>query len=153
MTTRLWLSLAVVTLLAVPSFAQFRPREFQDVDETGWTGEVSYAAGEYMDNPCTAVQDLVWVEYSADVFGQQPDAGIDRYQFDESTTMSGAYATSGTSSSDVAYAATFSTRTYHKVNTSDNFHVVTVYTFNPATQAITITRETACGNGLPDSPQ
>lgn len=106
-----------------------------------------------MDNPCTAILDRVWVDYSTYASGLQTEAGVDRYQLSENTSMTGIYATSGSASSDVAYGATFSQRMYHKVNTSDNFHVVTVITFNPAIKSMTLSLETACGDGSPDSAQ
>lgn len=140
--------------MAVPAFAQFQPRQIVGVEEgEAWSGGGSYRQGQYMDNPCTAVQDYVWVDYQAYVDGWQEEAGVDRYLFDESTTMGGMYSASGTSLSDVGYGATFTVRKYHKVNTSDNFHVVTVITFNPVMRSTTMSVETACGNGLPDSPQ
>jgi len=106
-----------------------------------------------MDNPCTAIQDWVWVNYSTYASGLQTAAGVDRYQLSENTSMSGTYATSGSGSADVAYSQTFSQRMYHKVNTPDNFHVVTVITFNPGSKAMTLSLETACGNGMPDSTE
>ncbi|HEX6083572.1 MAG TPA: hypothetical protein VF266_03545 [Thermoanaerobaculia bacterium] len=119
----------------------------------GWSGGSSYDAGRYVDNPCTSWQDLVWINYQAYANGVQPDAGVNRYQFNESTTMSGTYATSGTSNSDVAYKTAYTTRHYHKVNTSDNFHVVTVINFDPASRYTSVTMETACGDGTPSSAQ
>ena len=106
-----------------------------------------------MDNPCTAVQDYVWINYQAYANGSQPDAGVNRYQFTESTTMSGMYATSGTGQSDVGYGQPYSVRHYHKVNTSDMFHVVTVINFDPASRYTGVTYETACGDGTPSSAQ
>ncbi|HEX6083571.1 MAG TPA: hypothetical protein VF266_03540 [Thermoanaerobaculia bacterium] len=149
---RIWFLLAVALLVAIPASAQFRPREISDVEE-GWSGESSYSNGQYLDNPCTAVQDWLWVDYQAYVSGWQAQAGVDRYLFDESTTMGGMYSASGTSLSDVGYGAPFTVRKYHKVNTADQFHVVTVITFNPATRTTTMSMETACGNGMPDSAQ
>ena len=67
--------------------------------------------------------------------------------------MSGTYATTGSGSADVGYSQAFSQRMYHKVNTTDNFHVVTVINFNPATKTMSLSLETACGNGLPDSAE
>src|SRR5688572_25988053 len=115
MKTRIWFLLAVVSLMAIPAFAQFRPREVIGVEEEPWSGESSYSQGQYLDNPCTAVADWLWVDYQAYVSGSQEEVGVDRYLFDESTTMSGIYAASGTSSSDVGYSAQFTVRKYHKV--------------------------------------
>lgn len=119
----------------------------------GWSGGSSYQDGKYMDNPCTAVQDLVWINYSAYANGVQPEANVNRYQFNESTTVSGMYATSGSGQSDVAYASPYTVRYYHKVNTSDMFHVVTVVSFDPASRYTGVTYETACGDGTPGSAQ
>lgn len=157
MNKRNWLLLAALTLFAIPSFAQVQPRQLmvdREVDDGGgWSGSTTVQQGRYLDNPCTAVQDLVWVNYEAYADGLQPEDGVQRYQFAENTSMAGSYAASGTSDADIAYGTTFSTRKYHKVNTPDDFHVVTVITFNPVTEAMTLTLETACGNGLPDSLQ
>lgn len=124
-----------------------------DCDLGGWSGGGSYEEGQYLDNPCTSVKDLVWVTYKAYANGVQPVKGVDRYQFSESTTMTGTYATSGSGKADVAYTAPYSTRHYHKVNTSDMFHVVTVINFDPASRYTSVTVETACGNGMPSSAQ
>lgn len=165
MKNRLWILLIIVAACAVPTFGQTLqaaeddgPTQEQrciDCDSGGvaWAGDSSYEEGQYMDNPCTAVQDWVWVTYSAYAKGVQTQADVHRYQLSENTTMSGAYATTGTGKSDVGYGATFSNRMYHKVNTPDNFHVVTVVTFNPSTKTMTLSVERACGTGLPDSPQ
>jgi len=163
MKNKIWM-LLIVAVCAVPAFGQARPGTGDatsdqiclDCDPTGgggWAGDTSYQEGQYMDNPCTAIQDWVWVNYSTYASGLQTEAGVDRYQLSENTSMSGTYATSGSGSADVAYAQTFSQRMYHKVNTPDNFHVVTVITFDPATKAMSLSLETACGNGLPDSAQ
>jgi hypothetical protein len=155
MNKRLWILLAAVALCSIPMFGQSMFQELRPIDETdyGWSGSADYNDGQYMDNPCTAVQDWVWVNYSAYVQGAQTAAGVDRYLFDESTTMGGAYAASGNSFTDVGYTNTVSMRQYHKVNTPDNFHVVTVVTFDPASQWTTLSVETACGDGSPSSTQ
>lgn len=162
MKSRFWI-LLLVAASAVPAFGQVQLEDEEpateqrciDCESGGdvWSGGSTYEEGRYLDNPCTAVQDLVWVDYSAYASGAQTAAGVNRYQFSESTTMSGSYATSGTGSADVAYGAAFSQRMYHKVNTSDDFHVVTVVNFDPATKAMTLGLETACGNGMPDSKE
>ena len=155
MKIRIWVLFVVMAVFAVPSFAQ--RYYYEDVinpdDGGGWSGEVSYAQGQYMDNPCTAVQDWVWVSYTADVAGFQEVANVDQYLFEENTTMAGSYSTSGSSVSDVAYAPPFTLRKYHKVNTYDNFHVVTVINFYPSSKTTSVAVETACGNGMPDSAQ
>jgi hypothetical protein len=154
MKIRILILLVAVAVFAIPSYAQFQDLRPIEVDEGGgWSGETSYSNGEYLDNPCTAVQDWVWVDYSAYVQGEQEAAGVDRYFFNESTTMGGMYAASGASKADIGYGASFATRKYHKVNTPDNFHVVTVINFDPAYQYTWVTMETACGNGMPDSAQ
>ena len=153
---RIFIFSLVVAVFAVPAFAQtqyqmMRPAE--EIESGGWAADTSYNQGQYLQNPCTAVDDWVWVNYAAYVAGAQKEAGVNRYLFDESTTVGGAYAASGASQSDVAYASTLALRQYHKVNTPDNFHVVTVINFSPATKATTVTVETACGNGMPDSKE
>ena len=153
MKTRIWMSFVLAALFAIPSFAQFQPREFEKEGSEGWSGSSTYSTGRYLDNPCTAVQDLYWVDYAAYAEGAQAEAGVNRWMFNEDTTMGGAYAASGTSSFDVGYGSQFSIRNYHKVNTSDAFHIVTVITFNPAFKTTTLTLETACGDGSPDSAQ
>ncbi|HEX6100037.1 MAG TPA: hypothetical protein VF432_27240 [Thermoanaerobaculia bacterium] len=158
MTLRTWILLTVVAVFALPAFAQ---RYYQDeviTGETGggWSGEISYATGQYLDNPCTAVVDWVWVSYGVDLYqeGQALATGNQRVLFDEQTSMSGAYSTAGASQSDVEYMPQpYTLRKYHKVNTYDNFHVVTVIDFDPATRQSTVSLETACGNGMPDSSQ
>lgn len=165
MKNRISILLLIVAACAVPMFGQ----TFQADDDGatteqrcidcdlsgggGWSGSSSYEEGQYMDNPCTAVQDWVWVNYSAYASGLQTQADVDRYQLSENTTMSGTYAATGSANSDVGYGATFSQRMYHKVNTPDDFHVVTVVTFNPGTKTMTLSVERACGNGMPDSVQ
>ena len=156
MKIRMLLLLIAVALFATPCFAQFmNEREITADDGSGgWSGSTSYSNGQYLDNPCTAVQDFVWVDFAAYVDGLQPEADVDRYQLAERTTMSGTiYSASGSSQSDVAYSPAFAVRKYHKVNTYDDFHVVTVLNFNPAYKTMTVTVETACGNGMPDSKE
>jgi hypothetical protein len=155
MKIRICILLVVMAVFALPSFAQryYLPEEIGPDDGGGWSGEVSYSQGQYMDNPCTAVQDWVWVNYSAYVEGAQAEANTDRYLLSEDTTMGGSYSAAGSSLSDVAYSTPFTLRKYHKVNTYDNFHVVTVINFYPASKDTTVGVETACGNGMPDSAQ
>ena len=159
MKTRIWILCAVLAAFAVPSFAQYNDRQLlREVDENdggggGWYGVSTYRQGRYLENPCTPVQDLVWVDYSAYLEGEQQTAGFDRYLFDESTTMGGMYAASGTAQSDVTYHSPLAIRNYYKVNTSDDFHVVTVINFDPASQYTSLTVETACGDGSPDSKE
>ncbi len=158
MKNRLRLLLAAAALFALPVLAQqdIEPERFPDESpsvEAGWSGIDSYSTGQYLDNPCTAIQDWVWVDYAAYVEGLQPAKGIDTYLFDESTQMSGMYAASGASSANVGYGKTVSMRQYYKVNTGDAFHVVTVVTFDPAAQTTTLSLETACGDGSPASKE
>lgn len=155
MNKRIWILFVALAVLTVPAFGQFHQIREIDNEESpgGWSGVSTVSNGNYLDNPCTATQDWVWVDYSAWVEGTQAAAGVDRYLFDESTSMNGMYAAKGGSQTDVAYAEPVELRQYHKVNTSDNFHVVTVINFDPASRSTYVTMETACGNGMPDSPQ
>ena len=154
MKLRLWI-LLIVAVSAIPAFGQYQQiREINAEDGGGgWSGTSTMNNGQYLDNPCTAAYDWVWVDYQAYVDGAQAEAGLDRYLFEETTNMAGSYKASGTSVSDVDYSQEVSLRKYHKVNTPDNFHVVTVITFNPATKAPTLSLETACGDGSPDSKE
>jgi len=151
MKTQILAMFVVMAVFALPAFAQFQPR--MPIEADAWSGSTSYEQGQYMDNPCTAVQDWVWVNYSAYADGMQAQPGVNRFLFNEQTSMGGMYAAAGTSGADVAYGNAVSLRQYHKVNTGDNFHVVTVINFNPATQTMSLSLETACGNGMPDSAQ
>lgn len=154
MKLRLWILLVLLAVCAMPAFGQYQVNEVIGSDDGGgWSGSSAYEQGQYLDNPCTAVQDWMWVNYQAYVDGEQTEAGVNRYLFDESTTLAGAYAAKGSSSDDVEYWQQVSLRKYHKVNTPDNFHVVTVITFNPATKAPVLSVETACGDGSPDSKE
>ena len=162
MKTRILLLLITAAVIAVPSFAQshvyYYPTVIEPADDGGgaWSGDYDYGTGIYLDNPCTMIQDWVYVSY--DVYLEQIGmkmAGSDRYRITETTSMAGSYSASGTSSADVTYTGkAFSTREYHKVtSTYDEFHVVTVINVDPATQETTVDIETACGNGMPDSKQ
>ena len=154
MKIRISVLLVAVALFAIPSYAQYQELRPIEVDGGGgWYGESSYSNGQSLDNPCTAAYDPLYVDYSAYVQGAQLEAGIDRYLFNESTTVGGGYSASGASESDVGYSAAFAVRKYHKVNTLDNFHVVTVINFDPGSQYTWVSVETACGNGMPDSAQ
>jgi hypothetical protein len=166
MKTRICILLIIVAACTVSTFGQVMTPERDDESTSnqmcldcdgggggGWSGSSSYDQGQYLDNPCTAVQDWVYVDYQAYVQGAQQEAGVARYLFDESTNVAGSYAASGSAQSDVGYGATFTQRYYHKVNTYDNFHVVTVVTFTPGSNTTTVGVETACGNGMPDSAQ
>lgn len=156
MKIRSFISFLAVAVLAVPSFAAV-PRLGGGSDTTEvWSEVDSYDLGTYMDNPCTAVLDSVWVNYTVDLTkkGQTTSSG-QRVLFDERTTMSGtSYAASGSTIADVAYQEKpFTIRQYHKVNTVDDFHVVTVIDFDPAKRRTTVSVERACGNGRPDSAE
>jgi hypothetical protein len=154
MKIRIGLLLVVTALFAVPSFAQRYYLDDQiNPNDGAWSDSASYEQGQYMDNPCTSIQDWVWVNYSAYAQAAQKAAGTDDYLVDESTTMGGMYKASGSSQSDVGYARAFTTRYYHKVDTPDAFHVVTVITVDPTSKYTTLAVETACGNGMPDSKE
>lgn len=155
MKIRLLMLCVVMALFAVPSFAQryYMEDTIQPDDGGGWYDASSYQQGQYLDNPCTAVVDYVWVDYSAYVESAQKEAGVDRYVLADTTTMGGIYRASGTAEADVAYAAPFTIRNYYKVNTSDDFHVVTVVNLDPSARYTSVTVETACGNGTPDSKE
>lgn len=155
MKLRLWLLCAVMTLFAVPSFAQYEAEMDVISPDTGdvWYGSSSYEEGQYLDNPCTSVTDYVWVNYSAYVESAQKEAGVDRYLLSDSTNMGGGLSASGWAQADVGYPAAFTIRNYYKVNTADDFHVVTVVTVDPAAKYTGVAVETACGNGMPDSKE
>jgi hypothetical protein len=157
MKIRILILIAAAAVLAVPTYAQLSQyQELRPIDsESGaWSDSTSYSQGQYMDNPCTAAQDYVWVNYSAYVEAAEAAASVDRYLFNEDTTLGGGtYTASGSSSADVAYTASFSLRQYHKVNTYDDFHVVTVINFDPGSRYTWVDVETACGNGMPDSKE
>jgi hypothetical protein len=159
MNNRIWILLLIVAACAVPVFGQVQQQIEVPPDDGGsgggggWYFSSSYEQGQYMDNPCTAVQDWVWVNYSAYVESAQKEAGLNRYLVNDSTSVGGMYAASGTAQADVGYSAPFSIRNYYKVNTGDDFHVVTVATLDPSSQYTSVTVETACGNGLPDSKE
>lgn len=157
MKLRMWILLIILAVCAVPLFAQtaIRPVVGDDgtTTEGTWSGTTSYRQGKYLDNPCTYWEDLVLVDYSAYVQSAQKEAGADRWLFNESTSVSGDYAATGTSLSDVAYASPVSIRKYYKVNTADDFHVVTVINFDPVALTTAVTVETACGNGMPDAKE
>ncbi|MEA2462442.1 MAG: hypothetical protein QOJ98_189 [Acidobacteriota bacterium] len=158
MKTRILILFIAMAAFAIPSFAQ---RYYLDEPIGGdapgaYSGDYNYGVGAYLDNPCTAVQDWVYVNYS--VYLEQEGvkvSGADRYLLAETMSLAGSYSAAGTSTADVTYTGmAFTTRQYHKVtSTYDNFHVVTVINVDPATQQTTVSLETACGNGLPDSPQ
>jgi hypothetical protein len=159
MKTRILFLMIAMMVFAVPSFAQYYYSEPIIEDGGGggaWSGAYDYGTGVYLDNPCTMIQDWVYVSYDVDLqqIGEKM-AGSDRYKLTETTSMAGSYSASGTSNADVTYTGkAFSTREYHKVtSTYDAFHVVTVINVDPATQETTVDIETACGNGMPDSAQ
>jgi hypothetical protein len=139
----------VLAALAVPSFAQ---KSLRMIEEPAETAGSTYDLDNYLDNPCTASYDRVWVDYSVYLEQAYADAN-DRVIFDEMTSVDGTYKAAGQTRSDVAYAAPFTLRKYHKVNTADDFHVVTVIDFYPSTKATYVSIETACGNGMPDAKE
>jgi hypothetical protein len=165
MKTRIWILLVVLAAFAVPSFAQYDDAQYdrfreieQPIDDGGGFGIASVEtldAATYLDNPCTAAYDWVYVDYSVYLEQESMQTAIgDRYLFDENTSVGGSYAAAGASRSDVMYKAEpFTLRQYHKVNTPDAFHVVTVIDYDPIYQQTYLSIETACGNGMPDSAQ
>lgn len=154
MKLRLSLLCMMLGLFALPTFAQRYYMDDTIQPDTGWAESASYNQGQYLDNPCTAAVDYVWVNYSAYVESAQKEAGVDRYTLLDSTTVGGGmYSASGTKEADIGYPGAFSIRNYYKVNTSDNFHVVTVVNLDPASRYTGVTVETACGNGMPDSKE
>ena len=155
MKTRAWMFVVVVALCAGSALAQ-KVQDMRPVGDGSWTDSSTHSLGEYLDNPCTALQDWVWVSYDVSLYqeGKLTASGDERVLFSESTAVDGGYSASGSSQSDVIYKQQpYTLRKYHKVNTADDFHVVTVIDFDPATNGTTVTKETACGNGMPDSAQ
>ena len=153
----IWI-LVVATMLSVPALGQeyLQMEEFSGEDTSssgGWSGVSTYNNGQYVDNPCTATYDPVWVSLDVWVEGTQLLAGYDRYVFDESTTASGSYSAYGASQSDLTYPQAVTMRQYKKMNTYDQFHLVTVVNFDPYTRGISTSIETACGDGTPGSLQ
>lgn len=158
---------AALAVVAVPSFGSDEAgmnsyqmlRPVEPIEEPGYGEPVywydSYDTGTYLDNPCTAVQDWVYVDYNVYLSQEAYQSGTsDRYLFDESTYMGGGYATTGSTQADVGYKMQpFTLRQYHKVNTYDDFHVVTVIDFDPASLQSYMSIETACGDGTPASAQ
>lgn len=155
MKIKTWILLAALVLLAIPAMADdsqmLMQEEIAVTTDESWGG--SYEIGTYMENPCTAVEDWVLVDYN--VFLEQGTFdGVDRYIFDESASLSSSsYYANGTALSDVTYSTPYTLRTYHKVNTADDFHVVTLVDFYPSTRETYVSVETACGDGTPSSSQ
>lgn len=149
MKIRIWILFVVVAVFSLPAFAQ--RYYYEDVISPDTQG-ASYDLDRYMDNPCTATYDPVWVDYNVYLEQAYSDAN-DRFRFDEMTSVGGTYKAAGSTTSDVGYTQPFTLRKYHKVNTSDNFHVVTVINFYPASRYTDVTVETACGDGSPDSKE
>lgn len=149
MKLRTWMLAIVVAVMSVPAFAQ---RYYEMEMITPETDAGTYDLDTYMDNPCTATWDRVYVDYNVYLEQAYADAN-DRFIFDEQTSMAGTYRAAGSTQSDVAHTQPFTLRKYHKVNTSDNFHVVTVIDFYPSTRETYVSVETACGNGMPDSKE
>jgi hypothetical protein len=154
MKTTKWILFVLVALFAVPAFAQHFELE-REINESDGGGGGSFDVGQYLDNPCTPEYDWTYVDYNVLVEqAYMETGGVGRYLFNEATQASSTrYSAAGTSKSDVTYATPFTLRKYHKVNTFDNFHVVTVIDFDPATESTSVSVETACGTGLPDSAQ
>ena len=157
-----WMLFVLVALFAVPAFAQHDimmeevAREDQVMVEDSWYGTYDLN-GTYMDNPCTWEEDWTLVDYDVALYQEHwksATSGSEGFFFDEGTTMSSSqYGAYGSSQSDVSYDTSFTLRQYHKVNTWDNFHVVTVIDFDPASHQTYVSVETACGDGTPNSAQ
>ena len=148
MNVKTWIVCAALAACAVPALAQERMRMIDEPLETA----DHYELDSYLDNPCTSYYDRVYVDYS--VYLEKAIAETnDRFIFAEQTAVAGTYKAAGSTTSDVSYKAPFTIRKYHKVNTSDLFHVVTVIHHDPAARYTNVTIETACGNGMPDSAQ
>lgn len=156
MTIRSLVMFVAVAGVAVSSFAAVpRLGGGSDTIEV-WSESESYDLGSYLDNPCTAVLDRVWVDYKVELTKNgKSTSSSHRVIFDERTSVSGvAYTASGATTTDVTYQEKpYTIRKYHKVKTADDFHVVTVIDFDPARRKTNVSVETACGNGLPDSAE
>lgn len=159
MKTRTWILFVVLAVFAVPMFAQQYATQPYLQPEESYPG--SYELAMVMDNPCTAEVDWIDVDYNVDIYQQLwKTNGTNRVQLEENMAMDGrnqyGYATYayGWSKSDVAYGSqVFEDRKYHKVNTPDQFHVVTVIQVDPVTGEMKVSVETACGDGSPDSKE
>ena len=144
--------IAALALLALPAIADER---FPEPHVMIMPVEESYSLGTYMDNPCTAYEDYVLVDYNVHLYHEEMQSGSSqRFYLDDTTNMgSSQYAAYGSVANDVAYSIPFTVRNYYKVNTYDNFHVVTVIDFDPSTRSTSVSVETACGDGTPGSAQ
>jgi hypothetical protein len=161
MKTRNWILFVALAVFAVPTFAQQYATQPYIEPDVYYGGE-AYAVAMVMDNPCTAETDWIDVDYNVDIYQQlwQTSNGTNRVQLEENMAMDGrnqyGYATYayGWSKSDIAYGSQpVEDRKYHKVNTPDQFHVVTVIQVDPVTGEMKVSVETACGDGSPDSKE
>ena len=159
MKIRISILLVVLALFAIPSFAQYQDREllYDDggINEGGgggWADTYSYQNGGYFDNPCTATVDWAWYAYdlSVEQEGKEAMSSLDLL-FNEQTTISGSYSVAASSQSDVTYKQPLEIRKYRRANWYDQFHLVTVMRFDPATRTTALSMEAVCGNGMPDS--
>ena len=161
---RISMLLVVMAVFAVPSFAQYdhqyHEREIMYDDgggDTGggggvWLDTYNYENGSYFDNPCTAAIDWGWYAYNLSVeqAGKEVLSGLN-LQFNEQTSISGSYSVNATSESRVIYNEPVEIRQYRRANWYDQFHLVTVMRFDPATRDTTLSMEAVCGDGMPDS--
>ena len=158
MKIRISILLVVMAVFAIPSFAQHDHQLIQIDDGSGgggggWSDSYSYQNGAYFDNPCTATADWGWYTYNLSVQqeGKEETAKLDLL-FNEQTTIGGSYSVADTSQSDVTYSEQpLEIRQYRRANWYDNFHLVTVMRFDPATRQTTLSMEAVCSNGMPDS--
>ena len=159
MKIRISLLFIALAVFAIPTFAQSNYEQLRQIEYEdgggggGWSDSVSHQNGGYFDNPCTATVDWAWYAYDVAVYqeGKEALSNLDLL-FDEQTSISGSYSVAGSSQSDVNYKQQpLEIRKYRPANWYDKFHLVTVIRFDPATRTTSVTMETACGNGMPDS--
>jgi hypothetical protein len=160
MKIRISILLVVMAVFAVPSFAQYDDREIMyddgGIDEGGggggWVDTYSYQNGSYFDNPCTTTADWAWYTYdlSLEQEGKEALSNLDLL-FNEQTTIGGSYSVADTSQSDVTYKEPLEIRQYRRANWYDNFHLVTVMRFDPATRQTTLSMEAVCSDGTPNA--
>ena len=159
MKLRITLLLVALAVFAIPTFAQSNYQQLREIDRPAdegggsWSGTYSYENGSYFDNPCTATVDWAWYTYdlSVDQEGEKAATSLDLL-FNEQTTIGGTYSIAESSQSDVTYKEqALEIRKYRRANWYDNFHLVTVMRFDPATKQTTLSMEAVCSNGMPDA--
>jgi hypothetical protein len=158
MKIRISILLVVMAVFAIPSFAQSNYEMLREVDQPaedgggGWSGTYTYENGSYFDNPCTATVDWAWYTYdlSVDQEGKEALSSLDLL-FNEQTTIGGSYSVADSSLSDVTYKEPLEIRQYRRANWYDNFHLVTVMRFDPATRQTTLSMEAVCSDGTPNA--